>query len=116
MKKVLLFVSLLALSGCATILNEDLQNVNVSSTAEVIKGNVDGVPFTGPGIIAVKRSKADKVVNITTEGCQQQVLLASSVDPKFFINILTGGTFGSTTDYASEKMWKYQDQVIVPCK
>lgn len=117
MKKLwVTLVCVVGLSGCATILNEDLQNINVSSSAGEIKGSIDGIPFTGPGIIPVKRAKGDKIINVTTEGCQKQAILVSSVDPKFFINILTGGTLGSTTDYMSEKMWKYQDQIVIPCK
>ena len=106
----------LLLSSCATILNDDLQNINVSSSAESIKGTIDGVPFKGPGIVQVKRAKSDKIIVVDTPSCNKQTLLVSTVDPKFFINILTGGTFGSSTDYGSEKMWKYQDQVIIPCK
>jgi hypothetical protein len=115
MKLVILLSSLL-LSACATILNDDLQNISVSSTAESIKGTIGGIPFHGPGIVQVRRSKADKIIIVDTPNCTKQTLLASSVDPKFFINILSGGTFGSSTDYGSEKMWKYQDQVIIPCK
>jgi len=39
-----------------------------------------------------------------------------SVDPKFFVNILSGGSFGSTTDYSTEKMWKYNENVVISCK
>ncbi len=116
MKNAILAVAVIMFAGCATILNEDLQKINVSSSAEKIKGNIDGIPFEGPGVVAVKRAKGDKIINIDTNGCQKQTVLNSTVDPKFFINILSGGTFGSTTDYASEKMWKYQDQVVIPCK
>lgn len=116
MRKIIVFIAAISLMGCATILNEDLQKINVSSSADKIKGNIDGIPFEGPGIVAVKRTKGDRIINVETAGCQKQTVLASTVDPKFFINILCGGTFGSTTDYASEKMWKFQDQVVIPCK
>lgn len=116
MKLVLSIMATLVLCNCATILNEDNQKINVSSSADSIKGNIDGIPFQGPGIVNVKRSKSDKIITVDTPSCTKQTVLTSSVDPKFFINILSGGTFGSTTDYASEKMWKYQDQVVIPCK
>ena len=116
MKLVLIILAAGFISGCATILNDDTQKITISSSAEKIKGNIDGIPFEGPGIVSVRRSKADKILNVETAGCQKQTILASSVDPKFFINILSGGTFGSTTDYSTEEMWKYQDQIIVPCK
>lgn len=116
MKLISALIVVTAFSGCATILNDDMQTITISSTAEKLKGNIDGIPFRGPGVVSVKRAKADKIINIETAGCQRQTALSSTVDPKFFINIISGGTFGSTTDYASEKMWKYQDQVVIPCR
>lgn len=109
-------VSVALLSGCASILNEKTQQVNVSaSNGKPIKGSVDGVPFTGPGIVTVQRQKASKVFNVDTDGCAKQTSVENSVDPKFFINILSGGAFGSTTDYSTEKMWKYADNVVISC-
>lgn len=117
MKIVLAALSLSLLSGCATILNEDNQMINIGSTSNhEFKGTIDGIPFKAPGIISVKRAKADKIILVDTPSCNKQTLLTSQVDTKFFINILSGGTFGSTTDYSTEKMWKYQDSVLVPCK
>lgn len=117
MKLTALLASILLFSGCATILNDDFQQINVaSSNNKEIKGNIDGVPFTGPGIVNIKRAKADKVLMVNTSNCNKQTLLKSDVDMKFFINVLSGGTFGSSTDYATEKMWKYQDNVIVVCQ
>lgn len=106
----------LALSGCATILNDDFQRINVStSNNKEVKGTVDGIPFTAPSIVSVKRAKDGKILMVEGNSCAKQTLLASNVDPKFFINILSGGVFGSTTDYATEKMWKYQDSVTINC-
>ncbi len=76
------FIALLFSVGCATILNEDMQKINISSTADKISGDIDGVPFKGPGIVSVKRAKADKIVTVETESCQKQTVLASNVDPK----------------------------------
>lgn len=116
MKYLVMLFAVFATSGCATILNDDTQKINIgSSNAKEFKGTIDGMPFTGPGIVAVKRTKADKIVMIETPSCTKQMVLASEVDTKFFINVLSGGTFGSSTDYATEKMWKYQESVIIPC-
>lgn len=105
------------LSSCATILNEDTQKINVtSSNNKPFKGTIDGVPFNGPGVVSVKRTKEDKVISVPSGGCANTTSVNSEVDPKFFINILSGGTFGSTTDYSTDKMWKYQDNVIVNCQ
>ncbi len=113
----LVVASIVLASGCATILNEDTQRINVmSSNGEKIKGNIDGVPFEGPGIVAVQRANQDRIINVETEGCAKNTVMPKSVDPVFFVNILSGGAFGSTTDYASEKMWKYENSVTVNCQ
>jgi hypothetical protein len=117
MKSVTAVLAIIALSGCSTILNEETQKINItSSNAQPITGSVDGVPFNGPGIVQVKRANADKVVKVDTPDCAKETLLAKQVDSKFFINVLSGGALGSTTDYASEEMWKYDDNVVIQCK
>lgn len=117
MRIILVLLSMIFMSGCATILNDEKQLVNVSSSNNTdFKGTIDGVAFTGPGIISIKRSKQDRIIMIETPACQKQLLVSSSVDMKFFINILSGGTFGSSTDYATDEMWKYQDNIIITCK
>lgn len=103
-------------SGCASILNDDYQRVNVStSNNKSVKGTIDGIPFEAPSIVSIKRSKADKIVLVDNPACSKQTLAPSTVDNKFFINVLSGGTFGSSTDYATEKMWKFQDSIVIPC-
>lgn len=119
MKKLVgsvLFLSI-GLTGCASILNDKTQAVNVSSSAGGdIKGTVNGTPFTGPGVVYLTRENMNKIFVTETEGCAKQTVAEKSVDPKFFINILSGGVFGSTTDYATEKMWKYSENVVISCK
>ena len=105
------------LSGCASILNDQTQQVNVSSSSgSNIKGTVNGVPFTAPGVVTVTRENKNKVFVTDTEGCARETVAEKSVDPKFFVNILSGGSFGSTTDYSTEKMWKYNENVVISCK
>lgn len=120
MKKLALYAALgsvVLMTGCASILNEKTQQVNVSaSNGKPIKGSVDATPFTAPGVVTVTRAKATKVFNVETEGCAKQTVVENTVDPKFFINILSGGAFGSTTDYSTDKMWKYSDNVVISCQ
>lgn len=109
--------SILLASGCATIINDETQRINIQSTSGVkFSGNIDGTPFQGPGIVEVQRANMNRTINVETEGCAEQTVLNKKVDPVFFINIITGGVFGSTTDYASEEMWKYDDSVTVNCQ
>jgi hypothetical protein len=119
MKAIYLTVLMLAtvLTGCSTILNDKTQSVNVaSSSGSDIKGTVDGMPFKAPGVVNLVRENKNKIFVTETEGCAKETVAEKSVDTKFFINILSGGTFGSTTDYSSEKMWKYNDNIIISCK
>jgi hypothetical protein len=104
-------------SGCASIINDKNQNINVVTSngrkAEVL---IDGMPFQAPGVASVKRTKADKIITSKDPKCTQTTVAPSTVDNVFFINILSGGVFGSTTDYSTEKMWKYQDTVMISCR
>lgn len=116
MKFLHLSACFLLLTGCASIINDNNQMVNiVSSNNTPIKGTIDSVPFAGPGVVSINRSKKDKIIMLDTPTCTKQTLMQSSVDNVFWINILTSGPFGSTTDYATEKMWRYQDTVVIPC-
>jgi hypothetical protein len=106
----------LGLSACASILNEETQSVNImTSNGQKIEGTIDGVPFTGPGIVSVKRADADKIINVSTEGCTEQTVANKEVDSAFWVNILSGGAFGSTTDYSTDKMWRYDDTIHISC-
>jgi hypothetical protein len=120
MKKVMLLLAALSvalfLGGCATILSGDTQKINVT-TERNEKCNVvlEGKNIAVPAILDVKRENKDKI--LTVEGCPtEQTLLHKEINAVFFVNILSGGVFGSTTDYASDSMWKYQpENVKVDC-
>jgi hypothetical protein len=116
-KASLALVTIAVLStGCATILNEPTQGVNISGTGgKSIAGTIDGKTFSTSGIVQVKRQKAAHTLTVTTPGCAKETLVASNVDPKFFINVLSGGPLGSSTDYGSDRMWKYDDNIVVSC-
>ena len=110
-------VTTLAATGCATIINDKTQKVNINtSTGAKVKGTVDGMTFEAPGIVNLTRSKQDKVLMVEDSNCAKQTIAPKKLDPIFFINFLSGGAFGSTTDYASEKMWKYDDNLTISCK
>lgn len=103
-------------SGCASILNDDFQRVNIAtSTGQKITVKVDGQEFQAPGIITVTRENADKIVMTNAQGCTEETLVPKKVDNTFWLNILSGGSFGSSTDYSTDKMWGYQERVIVTC-
>ncbi len=107
----------LTLTGCASILNDQTQPINVSSsTGSNISGTVNGAPFKGPGVVNLVRENKNKIFVTETEGCTKETVAEKSVDMKFFINVLSGGPLGSSTDYATDKMWKYDENVVINCK
>ncbi len=119
MKRIVLLISTAAVysvlsTGCATILTGKTQKINLtSSKPETVE--VDGIEYKAPGIITLDKDDKDKV--LTVKECNKKVLLKKEIEPTFWVNIFLGGVFGSTTDYASKSMWKYEpDNVDVDCK
>jgi hypothetical protein len=111
-----LLMVVVLLSGCASILNDRTQSINVaSSTGSEIKGTINGMPFKAPGIVNVVRDNKDLLFVTETEGCTKETIVHKEVSGMFWINIFSGAS-GSTTDYATDKMWKYSDNVIISCK
>lgn len=105
------------LSGCASILNDQTQQVNVrTSNGATVKGTVNGAIFTAPSTVSLTRENKNKIFMTETQGCDRETVLEKSVDPKFFGNILIGGLLGSTTDASTEKMWKYNEDVVIRCE
>ncbi len=118
MKKILATTAVIALlSGCSSIINEKTQQVNVSTpNGQKVSGTVNGQPFNAPGVVALVRENKNKVFVTETADCKSETVAEKTVDPIFFINVLSGGPWGTTTDYATEKMWKYADNVTLNCK
>ena len=104
------------LVGCATILSGKTQSVNVTTdTGKKYAASIDGQQYNVPAVIELTRANKDKVMTLT-ECPDQKTLFHKEINPVFFVNILSGGVFGSTTDYASDSMWKYQpENVNVKC-
>lgn len=139
MKKIVCVLALIALSGCASIVNDKNQKVQISaSNGQELKGTIQDIEtktvkvdgkrqkktaqtvsgsFTGkPADVMVERSSVKKVVVVENEECQKETPLNSNVSPMFFGNILIGGLIGSTIDASTQKMWQYQEKVVVQCK
>lgn len=104
-------------SGCATIINDKTQKLNIStSNGAKVSGTFNGQTFDAPGVVEVIRANKDATIIVKQDGCAEQTIANKKVDTVFFMNVLLGGGLGSTTDYATEKMWKYDDNLSISCK
>lgn len=100
-------------SGCATIVSGKTQTVTIDSNVKdaevVVEGAVLGkTPYNGP----LKRAKETTLL-LRKEGYENKtVTLNTEIEPVFWGNIICGGFFGSTTDYATGSMYKYAPATI----
>jgi len=99
----------LTLAGCATLISGSTQPLTVNA-------NVDGAEVflndqllgTTPLTVKVKRGQ-EGVLRVRAEGYQPyQIALNKDINTVFFVNLLSGGTFGSSTDYSTGAMYKYE--------
>ena len=121
-KSLLVSVSLGAMfmfSGCATILSGTTEKISVNSNPSEVTFKLDNKEYTAPAIITVKRENEDRIITVDNSKCQKTILLNKKLNPVLFVNMLTSGgsaSTGSTTDYTSGAMWKYDSNVNINCK
>lgn len=117
MKKFLLVTLMCAsFSGCASIVNDDTDNIVVtSSNNKSFIAMVDGKSFTVPGSVSIERDGDEKTITTNESGCAQNTTIEKKMDTAFVGNVITGGPFGSSTDYGTGKMWDYQSNVVIAC-
>ncbi len=99
--------SVLLNAGCASIVKGSTQTISISSNVDGAEVFLDGqrigtTPFTGivpknKGFLMVQKS-GFKTANVA---------LSRSLEPIFWGNIITGGTLGSITDFASGAAYQY---------
>ena len=102
-------------SGCATIVSGKTQEVKFISDKPV-EVTVDNQTITTPATVKLRREDSSKIAKVQCDGKTEQVVLQKKVNPWFAGNLLIGGVFGSTTDYASDAMWEYEDTVKIDCR
>ncbi len=110
--------SVVLMTGCASILNDKTQMVNITaSNGAKVSANADGKVFQTPAIVGLQRSKLDKIITTSDSSCNPQTLAPKKLDYIFLINVFVPfGASGSTTDFATDKMWKYEDNLVISCK
>ena len=103
-----ILVLVMVSSGCATIIDGSSQPVTFNSSPNGARIYVNGMEIgTTPLIMPVKRSKTTTILAKKNGYEDQQLLLQTKVNTYFWGNILSGGLYGSTTDYASDAMIEY---------
>jgi hypothetical protein len=115
-----LVMMVLALGGCATIVEGTGQSIQISTSPPGAACTVDreggrlGEIASTPGSLRVDKSKNDLLVTCTKAGF---VTATVSNSPRFvgttFGNILLGGVGGIIVDAASGANFAYPDQVML---
>ena len=105
---------LLLQAGCATIIKGDSQPLNINSNVEGASVFLNGTRIgVTPLSAQVGRKKSAARLTLKKEGYRDRtVLLDTTVEGVFWVNIISGGALGSTTDYATESMFKYAPSTI----
>jgi hypothetical protein len=119
MKKLVLtaLIANLTLSGCATIVAEDTDQIKITSNKQdQFVAYVGNKKIIVPETVVVERNGENLVVTTEEEGCDANTKVEKSMDTAFLGNLITGGVFGSTTDSVTGKMWDYQSDVTIICK
>jgi hypothetical protein len=104
---VSLLIAILFIGSCATILKGTEQTITINSNIDDAEIFLDGVkigetPFVG----MVKKNK--NALRVEKEGYKDYSLsLSKTLEPVFWANIISGGTLGSITDFATGAAYAY---------
>lgn len=105
------------MSGCASIVTDGTSTINLQTTnGQTTQVTIDGQEFTAPGVVSVLKNGENKLIIAKNEKCAPQTLVEKEIELAFWGNIITGGLLGSTTDFSTDKMWTYNDQVTIDCQ
>lgn len=96
-------------SGCASIISGSKQQISVNSNINNAEVYLDGELLgKTPLTLKVKRGKEGPLV-VKADGYEDySFAINKSINSVFWVNILIGGTLGSSTDYSSGAMYEYE--------
>ena len=98
---------LLTITNCVTITKGTEQLVTVNANVEGASVALDGI-IIGTTPFASTIPKNQNSLTISKEGYETYTMaLSKEIDPNFFGNIITGGTIGSITDFATGAAYTY---------
>jgi hypothetical protein len=100
----------MGLTGCASIIDGGDQSLSFSSNPEGATVYLNGTAIgKTPVTISAKRQSSSQHLRFTKEGYKDaDVQAASTMNPWFLGNIITGGVLGSTTDGLSGAAFEYE--------
>lgn len=118
LQSLLISISLLALTGCASVTGSSTQNISIQTRApdgkEVKEAQCDlinkrGTYFvTTPGTIMISRSNDDLTVTCRKEGFENgRAGVVSNTKGSMFGNILLGGGIGAIIDHNTGSAYEY---------
>ena len=123
MKKILLIVSILALSGCASITGTTGQSVSIETRSK--DKQVSGAAceltnsrgkwyITSPGSTQIRRSNEDLLVMCTKDGMEAgRASVVSDTKGSMFGNILFGGGIGAIVDHSNGSAYEYPNLIQI---
>ncbi len=115
-----IFVTMMALGGCASVTSGTSQSVAVSTTPRqgaqctLTNGSGSWTVTATPGAATVARAYSDLVVTCTTpDGMSGAVSIPSTTAGTAFGNILIGGIVGAAVDMSSGAAFEYPAAITV---
>lgn len=108
-RAVLVAASAFLTSGCATILGGKTQTITVNSNVSGAEVLLNEAPLgKTPLTTSLKRGQSG-VLRVQAAGYQPyQIAINKKISTLFWVNIFTGGVFGSSTDYSTGAMYEYE--------
>lgn len=100
-------------TGCASIMSGQTQQISVNSNVEGATVIINGIeagktPFVGE--IRKPKAGSGNTITLRKDGYKDATIaVGTEIEPTFWVNLLSGGPFGSTTDYAGGAMYKLGD-------
>lgn len=111
----LLVVALsLTLGGCATILGGKTQLITVNSNVSGAEVLLNDVPLGKTPLTATIKRGQTGVLRVRADGYQPySIAMNKKISTLFWVNIFSGGAFGSSTDYSTGAMYEYEPSTFM---
>lgn len=110
----LLCIVVFMTGGCATMIGGSTQLLIVNSNVDGAEVRLNDILLgVTPLTLDVKRGQTG-VLKVTADGYKPySVALNKKVSSLFFVNLLSGGAFGSSTDYSTGAMYEYEPSTFM---